>query len=192
MESQQLPIETERLLLRAFEPSDLDALAALHGDEDLVRWIPWGPRTREEVEEVLERKVAATDFRATPNGLGIAVCRRGSRDLIGDFMLVNASSGDRGAEIGFMLAAEDQGRGYAVEASRAILELAFGRLDLHRVFARLEPRNAASAAVLERLGMRREALLVENEWIKGEWQSESIYAILEREWRAGAGDRAAG
>ena len=53
---------------------------------------------------------------------------------------------------------------------------------MHRVIARLEARNEASAAVCERLGMRREAHHVENEWIKGEWQSELIYALLEREW----------
>jgi RimJ/RimL family protein N-acetyltransferase len=183
MESHQLPIETERLLLRSFEEGDLDVLAALHSDAELVRWIPWGPRDRDEVREVLERKVAATDFASTPNGLGIAVCVRESGALIGDFVLTNASPADRTAEIGFMLLAEHQGSGYALEACRAILELGFGKLGLHRVFARLEARNAASAAVCERLGMRREAHLVESEWVKGEWQSELIYALLEREWR---------
>ena len=57
-------------------------------------------------------------------------------------------------------------------------------MGLHRVIGRLEPRNVASARVLEKLGLRREAHLVENEWIKGEWQSELVYAILDREWRA--------
>ncbi|MDX6496395.1 MAG: hypothetical protein QOE17_2381 [Gaiellales bacterium] len=52
------------------------------------------------------------------------------------------------------------------------------------MIGRLEARNAASAGVLERIGMRREAHLVENEFVKGEWQSELVYAILQREWRA--------
>jgi RimJ/RimL family protein N-acetyltransferase len=60
------------------------------------------------------------------------------------------------------------------EETRALLE---------RKIAGSEPRNAASARVLEKLGMRREAHLVENEWVKGEWQSELVYAVLEREWR---------
>jgi RimJ/RimL family protein N-acetyltransferase len=51
------------------------------------------------------------------------------------------------------------------------------------VIGRLEPRNAASSRVLERLGMRREAHLLENEFVKGEWQSELVYAILEHEWK---------
>jgi RimJ/RimL family protein N-acetyltransferase len=65
-----------------------------------------------------------------------------------------------------------------------LLELCFVDLHLHRVIGRLEARNAASAGVLERIGMRREGHLVENEFVKGEWQSELLYAILEREWRA--------
>ena len=60
----------------------------------------------------------------------------------------------------------------------------FEHFDLHRVCGRLESRNAASARVLEKLGMRREAHLIENEWVKGEWQSESVYALLAREWEA--------
>ena len=57
---------------------------------------------------------------------------------------------------------------------------------LHRVIGRLEPRNRGSARVLEKLGMRREAHLVENEWVKGEWQSELVYAMLACEWRGGS------
>jgi RimJ/RimL family protein N-acetyltransferase len=66
-----------------------------------------------------------------------------------------------------------------------MLSIAFDELGLHRVIGRLEPRNAASARVLEKLGMRREAHFVENEYIRGEWQSEAVYAMLDREWREG-------
>jgi len=75
-----------------------------------------------------------------------------------------------------------QGRGYATEASRALLDFAFETMGLHRVVGRAEARNLASARVLEKLGMRLEARLIENEWVKGEWQSEVVYAILDREW----------
>jgi RimJ/RimL family protein N-acetyltransferase len=83
-----------------------------------------------------------------------------------------------------MLHPDHQGHGYATEAAAAILELAFGTYGLHRVYGCVEPRNTASARVLERLGMRKEAQLVENGWGKGEWRSEAVYAILAREWRA--------
>jgi RimJ/RimL family protein N-acetyltransferase len=90
----------------------------------------------------------------------------------------------RQAEIGFMFDPAHQGRGYATEASRALVAHAFEHYGVHRVYGRLEPRNEASARVLEKLGMRREAHLIENEWVKGEWQSEAVYALLARQWAA--------
>jgi RimJ/RimL family protein N-acetyltransferase len=63
-----------------------------------------------------------------------------------------------------------------------MLDFAFDTVRLHRVVGRTEARNTGSARVLEKLGMRREAHLVENEWVKGEWQSEVVYAVLAREW----------
>jgi len=89
----------------------------------------------------------------------------------------------RQGEVGFLFHPQQQGRGYATEAGEALLGLAFDTYALHRVVGRLEPRNVASARVLERLGMRRKAHLLENEWVKGEWQSELVYALLDREWR---------
>ena len=76
------------------------------------------------------------------------------------------------------------GQGYATEACTAVLELAFEGLGLHRVIARIDARNDASAAVLRRLGMRQEAYLVSNEWFKGEWTDEIDFAILATEWRS--------
>ena len=93
----------------------------------------------------------------------------------------------RQGELGYMIAGEHQGRGFATEAAPPLLAFAFDTMRLHRVVGRIEPRNVGSGRVLEKLGMRREADLVENEWVKGEWQSEAVYAILDREWRAARG-----
>ena len=109
-----------------------------------------------------------------------------SGELVGDVSLLWASEAHRQGELGFVLHPSHQGNGYATEASRPMLAFAFEELGLHRVVGRLEPRNAGSARVLEKLGMRREAHLVENEWVKGEWQSELVYALLAREWRDGS------
>lgn len=87
-------------------------------------------------------------------------------------------------ELGFIVHPDHQGNRYATEATRVLLAIAFERVRLHRVVGRVEVRNVASARVLEKLGMRKEAHLVENEFVKGEWQTELIYAILDREWRA--------
>ena len=73
-----------------------------------------------------------------------------------------------------------------------MLELGFTCFGMRRIYGRLEPRNPASARVLERLGMRKEAHLVENEWLRGEWQSEAIYALLARDGVRTTASRAGG
>ena len=185
------PLRTDRLLLRPFEADDLDALHAIHSDEAVVRWLYNDPRTLNETRELLGRKIAGAALHAEGDWLGAAVTLRDTGELVGDLSLFWTSETHRQGELGFVVHPLHQGRGYATEASRPMLAFAFEELGLHRVVGRLEPRNTGSARVLEKLGMRREAHLVENEWVKGEWQSELVYALLAREWRGGsAGTRA--
>ena len=176
------PLQTERLLLRPFTPGDLDALLAIQSRDDVTRYLYWDPRTAAEVREVLDRKVRSTAIVAEGDNLSLAAVLRESGQLIGDCSLRWVSAEHRQAEIGFIFHPDHHGRGYATEAAAALLALAFENLRVHRVIGRLEARNTASARVLERLGMRKEAHLVENEHVKGEWQSEIVYAQLEREW----------
>jgi RimJ/RimL family protein N-acetyltransferase len=170
------PIETDRLRLRPLVPGDLAAQHAIRSREDVHRWLYSQPFAEHESRERLERLIA----RPPETGLTLAVECRG--EVIGDVSLTVGEH--RQGEIGFILHPDHQGRGYATEAVEALLALAFEHYRLHRVVGRLEARNAASARVLEKLGMRREAHLIENEWVKGEWQSELVYALLAREWRA--------
>ncbi len=179
-------METERLLLRPFEDRDLDALHAMYSDESVVRWLYNDVRTPEESRELLGHKIAGAALRGEGEWLSAAVALRQSGELVGDVSLLWASEVHSQGELGFVFHPSHQGNGYATEASRPMLAFAFEELGLHRVVGRLEPRNAGSARVLEKLGMRREAHLVENEWVKGEWQSELVYALLAREWRDGS------
>jgi RimJ/RimL family protein N-acetyltransferase len=178
----EFPLQTERLILRPFRAEDLEALHAIQSDESVTRYLYWEPRTLDEVRDTIRRKVG--ECVARPGGtLSIAVTLRDDDFLIGDCTL-HATAEHRQGEIGFVFNPAFHGRGYATEAGRVLLQLAFDGLRLHRVMGRLEARNRASAAVLERLGMRCEAHLIENEYVKGEWQSELVYALLESEWRA--------
>ncbi len=176
------PVQTERLELRPFAPTDLEALVAIQSRPDVARYLYWDPRTAAEVREALDAKVRSTAIVAEGDNLSLAAVLRDSGQLIGDCSLRWISAQHRQGEIGFVFHPDHHGRGYATEAAEALLALAFDDLGLHRVVGRLEARNEASARVLERVGMRREAHLVENEHVKGEWQSEVIYALLEREW----------
>jgi RimJ/RimL family protein N-acetyltransferase len=176
------PLQTERLVLRPFEAGDLDALCDIHSDAANALYLYNEPRTREQVEELLERKIAGASIGAEGDWLSAAAVLRDTDELVCDVVLNWASEAHKQGEIGFIAHPAHHGRGYTTEAARPLLAFAFDTLGLHRVVGRVEPRNVASARVLEKLGMRREAHFVENEWVKGEWQSELVYAMLAREW----------
>ena len=176
------PIRTERLVLRPFADGDLDDLFDLQSRPDVTRFLYWDPRTRDKAAESLDKKVRSTRIEAEGDILSLAVTLAAGGAVIGDLTLVYASATHQQAEIGYLFHPDVGGRGLATEATRVLLGLAFDDLGVHRVSARLDGRNAASAALLERLGMRREAHLRENEWVKGEWTDEVIYAVLAEEW----------
>ena len=106
-------------------------------------------------------------------------------ELVGDCVLFWRSQQHQRGEIGYVFNPAYHGRGLATEAAGALLRLGFEGLNLHRIVARCDARNGASARVMERLGMRREAHLVQNEFFKGEWADELIYAILRTSGRRG-------
>jgi RimJ/RimL family protein N-acetyltransferase len=176
------PLETERLSLRPFQQTDFDALYAIHSDERNARWLYNEPRTRRQAEDLLERKIDGGSIGAEGEWLSAAAVLRGTDEVVCDVSLLWESEAHKQGEIGFIAHPAHHGHGYTTEAAQPLLAFAFETLGLHRVVGRLEPRNVASARVLEKLGMRREAHFVENEWVKDEWQSELVYAMLAREW----------
>ena len=175
------PIETERLTLRPFEECDFEAFATMQGDAESARWLYNEPRSRDEARTRFDARLPVLEDEG--DWLACAVVERASDALVGDLVFNWTSKQHKSGEIGFIFAREHHGKGYATEASRALLDWVFGAAGFHRVIGRTEVRNTASARVLEKIGMRLEAHFVENEWVKGEWGSELVYAVLEREWR---------
>jgi RimJ/RimL family protein N-acetyltransferase len=178
------PIVTERLHLRPYTAEDFDALYAIQSRPEVARYLYWDARDRDEVRQALEAKAQCSVLGDEGGSLQLAVVLPESGTLIGDALLMWTSRQHRQGEIGYVFHPDHGGRGYATEAAEVMLRLGFEGLGLHRVVGRLDGRNTASARVLERLGMRREAHLVQNETVKGEWTDEVIYAMLEDEWRA--------
>ncbi|MEV0757222.1 GNAT family N-acetyltransferase [Streptosporangium sp. NPDC050280] len=178
-----LPIRTDRLTLRAYTPADLDALHAIHRLPQVARYLYWEPRDLEQTRQALEKKISETALLEEGQSLTLAVELTATGELLGDALLIWHSRSQRAGEIGYVLHPDHHGKGYATEAARVMLELGFEHLNLHRIVGRLDARNEASARVLEKLGMRREAHFLDNEIVKGVWTSEIVYAILHREWR---------
>ncbi|SOD75174.1 RimJ/RimL family protein N-acetyltransferase [Jatrophihabitans sp. GAS493] len=194
-------LRTERLILRPFREADEEAAMRFHSREDVTRYIPWPARSREEVREAIAKYMtgqslvndgdftnfAVVEAPASGDGDGAgdsAGAGAGDEvsDLIGQVVLMLPSAEHRHGEIGYIFDPSAQGRGYAAEACRAVLSWGFSEFDLHRVSAHIDARNKPSAALAARLGMRLEGHLVENEWFKGEWSDELIYAVLAEEW----------
>jgi RimJ/RimL family protein N-acetyltransferase len=177
------PIETERLLIRPFSEEDFEGMLAIHSRPEVARYLYWEPRGPEEVRRALREKSGMSAIEAEGDGLSLAVVRRDSGALVGEVSLIWRSEEHRQGELGFIIHPDHGGHGFATEAAEKMLALGFEDLGLHRIFGNCEARNAPSARLMERLGMRLEAHLIENEFVKGEWQSELDYAILDREWR---------
>jgi len=182
------PIETERLILRPLTAADLDDVHAYYRRPDVTRFLYWDPRDREESRLALEAYADRTAIDSEGDGLILAAVPRDVGRVVGQVNLVWSSEEHRQGEIGFVFNPDYQGRGLAGEAAAVMLRLGFEDLDLHRVTGRCDARNLASARLMERLGMRREAHLVENEFVKGEWTDELVFAMLEQEWWAGRPD----
>ena len=178
-----LELMTRRLVLRPLRLSDSAAVFEYRADPDVSRFQMWEPQDVPEVRSFIE---GLLDLEPDTPGswYQLAITLRETGELIGDCGLHFPTERQGQAEVGITLATAHQGRGYATEALERVLEYLFGDLGKHRVYATVDPRNAPSIALLERVGMRREGHLRESVWVKGEWADDVIYAILEQEWRS--------
>src|SRR3954452_12235253 len=147
------PVRTERLLLRPLTPEDVDAVHAYQSLAEVCAYVPYEPRTREEVETRLtDPDFTRPALDAEKQVLILAITLAGTGGLIGDALLFWHSEQHRSGEVGYELHPDHWGRGYATEAAGAMLRLGFEELGLRRITARIDAENPASAAVLRRLG----------------------------------------
>ncbi|MCP2259216.1 Protein N-acetyltransferase, RimJ/RimL family [Streptoalloteichus tenebrarius] len=180
----EYPIRTSRLLLRPFTPSDVDAVLAIYSRPDVVRHLFEDPFSPEDARRAVTRWKDMTRIDDDQSVLRLAVERDDTGQVIGDVMLERLGGRNRQGEIGFVFHPDHHGQGFALEAAQEMVRLGFAELDLHRVIGRCDARNTGSATLMERLGMRREACLRENQHVKGEWCDELVFGVLAGEWEA--------
>ncbi|RSM90451.1 N-acetyltransferase [Kibdelosporangium aridum] len=167
-------LTTDRLAIRPFLPDDAAAFAAYRSDAEVARYQSW------------DTPLSLEDAAATVAGYGAgdptmtgwyqwAIARDGL--LIGDIG-VHTHENRMQAEIGFTIAAAEQGKGYGCEAVGRMVEYLFGDRGLHRISAECDARNAASARLLRKVGFQQEGLLRRNTWIKGEWTDDLLFGLL--------------
>lgn len=177
------PIRTRRLALRPFAEDDLDALFMIQCRADVAKYLYWDARTREEVAVALRGRLSMDRIAEEGDSLLLAVTLADTGELIGDVNLHWLSREHGAGEIGYVFHPDHHGHGYAGEAAVQMLRMGFEELGLHRIVGRLDADNRASGRLLERLGMRHEARFRENEFVKGRWADEAVYAMLAEEWR---------
>ena len=178
-----LPLSSPRLTLRRLIAADIEPFLAYRNDPEIARYQTWGSYSREQAESLVREHV-----HQNPGVPGqwyqIAIALKKSDVLVGDCALLVHSDDSRQATIGYSLARQHQGYGYATEALGCLLDHLFHHLQIHRVTADTDPRNEPSWRLLERLGMRREGHLRQSLWFKGAWADEYLYAIRCEEWLA--------
>jgi len=180
----QLP--GRRVVVRRFRPEDVAEFVAYRSRAEVARYQSWdAPYPSDEGERFVRQMMTAHPDTAG-EWFQFAVALRATGQLIGDCAAMTRADDPRQCEIGFTIAPPYQGRGYATEAVRLLVGYLFAR-GKHRITACCDARNAASAAVLERLAMRREGHLRQSTWAKGEWTDDLLYALLHDEWQTGRG-----
>ena len=179
------PVCTARLTLRPAVADDLAATWEYRRLPEVSRWLTRAPATPEEYREQF----------LDPDRLSRTIVVELQGQVIGDLMLkvedawaqaeVAERARDTQAELGWVLHPEHAGHGYATEAVRALIDLAFDDMGLRRVTAGCFAANEASWRLMERVGMRRETVTVrESLHRSGLWLDGYGYALLADEWRA--------
>lgn len=177
-------IRTPRLVLRPFEPGDGEALHAYLSRPEAVRFEPYGVQTLPQCLEEASRRAHDPAF--------WAVCQARTGRLLGNlYFSPEGPEPWRCYELGYVFHPDHWGSGYATEAARGLLEVAFTQWGAHRVVARCNPANTASWRLLERCGFRREGHLIANASFAEDedgnpvWQDTYLYGVLAGEWSAG-------
>lgn len=173
-------LRTARLALRPFASTDAGNLLRVFADPEVVRY--WSTGAWTDIAQA-EAMIAEAQQAYRDGGLyRYAIALLDTDQLIGICNLRGFFEQNRRCELGYALARGHWGRGYAAEALEALLGHAFHELDINRIEADIDPRNEASARLLEKLGFRREGYMPERWIVHGEKADTAFYGLLRRYW----------
>jgi [ribosomal protein S5]-alanine N-acetyltransferase len=176
-----MELHTDRLLLREFVSVDWPEVLAYERDPRYLQYSDWTDRTPDDAQRFVQMFLNQ-QAEQPRRKFQLAVTLKTSGRLIGNCGIRRTAAGAHEADIGYELSPDHWGHGYATEAARAIVQFGFAELKVHRIWAWCIADNAASARLLERLGLKLEGRLREKEYFKGRWWDTLVYGILENEW----------
>ncbi len=175
--------ETPRLILREFNKDDWEEIHPYSVDEEVTRFMPWGPNTEDDTIAFVERALKEKDKNPRKE-YHFVVIEKSSGCLIGAVEIAVGGYKDLNGMLGYCYSRKSWERGIGTEAAGVLIKYGFESLGLHRIWADCDALNYGSQRVLEKNGMRREGLFKKKSFIKGEWRDDLHYAILREEWEA--------
>jgi len=182
MDAKLPEFEDVRVRLRAMRQDDVPALFSLKSDPVGMRFWSHPPMTDlAQAQEMYEKTVLGAQ---AGEFLPWVVALSANDSMIGTCTLFAIDKAHRRAMIGYALVRTQWGNGYAQDALRMVLTYAFGTLQLHRIEADIDPRNTASARLIERMGFVREGLLRERWHVGSDVQDSALYGLLARDYAA--------
>ncbi len=178
-----IKITTQRLTLREYQETDFPGVHTYSKDSETLQFMTWGPNQPKDTRAFIQAAIEEQRYVPRKNYYFIVVLKL-KHKVIGGCGLNLLESQRHTAAIGYIFNKAYWGQGFASEAAQALLKLGFSHLGLHRIVATCDTRNLASAGVLEKNHMRREAHFRKHLWQKGEWRDSYLYAILADEWQS--------
>jgi ribosomal-protein-alanine N-acetyltransferase len=174
-----LPIATPRLRLRDFLKSDFDAIYAYSSDPRVTKFLFFGPRDEDSTVDYLEGLLASQE-EIPRTRFELAVEQSASGRVIGacDLSLIERNVVD----LGYMLGLADWGNGYATEIALALVDAAFFDLRADRIISTVDVNNQASIRVLEKIGMRWEAVFRKHRRAKNRWWDCHLFVLPREVW----------
>lgn len=173
-------LKTERLYLRKLTHTDANEILALRGNPQTMKYIP------RPLAVNLDDAIAHIDMinKKIEENLAInwGITVKGNDKIIGFIGHYRIQPENYRAEIGYMLLPDEQGKGYATESIKAVIEYGFNEINLHSIEAVIDPDNIASERVLQKIGFIKEAHILENEYFNGKFWDTVIYSILKRNY----------
>jgi ribosomal-protein-alanine N-acetyltransferase len=176
-----IPVRTRRLLLREFVSSDFQAVHAYSSDPRVTRYLFFGPRDEDSTADYLEGLLASQRERPRTR-FELAVEDIASARVIGacDLSIIERNVVD----LGYMLSIENWGKGLATEIALALIDAAFFDLRADRVISTVDVNNSASIRVLEKIGMRWEAVYRKHRRAKNRWWDCHLFVLPREVWEA--------
>jgi RimJ/RimL family protein N-acetyltransferase len=181
VEKAKISLSNNRLSLREFTKEDWIHVHQYASLETVCQYQPWGPNTEKETQEFVDQIIDSIT-NIPRERYAFAISYTDENKMIGTVELNIRDFHNRCGEISYILHPDYWGMGIAKDAARLIMEFGFNQCNLHRIYATCDPRNIASAKLLEKVGMTFEGRIRDDLLIRDGWRDSMVFGILKHEW----------